>query len=55
MTDELYYFIEAHDNDDLPDGAWWSVLENAVTYWNEKHGTNFDENETVHAYVERKG
>ena len=54
LSDELFWFIDAHNDDDLPDGAWFAVLEDAVTYWNKKHGTNFDENEAVHAYLERK-
>lgn len=51
LPDELFYFIEAHDDDSAPDGAWWQMLEDAVTYWNDEHGTHYDENETVHAYV----
>lgn len=53
LPDELYYFIDAHNDDDAPDGAWWAILEDAVSYWNKEHGTNFDENDTVHAYLER--
>lgn len=55
LPDDLFYFIDAHNDDDASDGAWWAMLENAVTAWNEKHGTNYDENETVHAYIQRVG
>lgn len=50
----LYYMMEASDNDDLPDGAWWHVLEDCVTYWNKKNKTKFDPNSTVHAYLKWK-
>jgi len=51
MNDELFWFIDAHDDDDLSDGAWWAVLEDAVRYWNKEHGTELDENDTVHEYL----
>ena len=51
MNQELFYLMAAHDNDDLPDGAWWQVLEDAVYYWNRQHGTCLNLNETVHTYL----
>jgi hypothetical protein len=54
LPDDLYYFIIAHDDGNLPAGAWYQILVDSVTFWNEEHGTNFDENETVHAYFARK-
>ena len=54
LGDELYYFIDAHNDDDAPDGAWWAILEDSVTFWNKDHGTSYDENDTVHSYLRRK-
>ncbi len=54
-TDALFHHIDAYNDDELSDGAWWSVLENAVTFWNEEHKTHFDECDTVHAYLKWKG
>lgn len=51
LHDALLASLEAADNDDLPDGAWWQVLEDAVTFFNEAHSTNFDPNDTVHKYL----
>ena len=55
FSDELFWFMDAHNFDDMSDGAWWATLEGSVWAWNEKHKTHFDENETVHAYLEWKG
>ena len=54
MNDDLYYFMDAHNDDDAPDGAWWGILENSVTLYNEGAGTCLDPYEMVHAYIERK-
>ncbi len=49
---DLLNYISAHDDDDLPDGAWFANLEGAVADWNDVHGTNYDENDAAHAYLE---
>jgi hypothetical protein len=54
MNDELYYFVDAHNDDDLSDGAWMQVLKDAVSYWNADHKTNLDEHDTVQEYLSRK-
>lgn len=51
MNDELYYYLEAFDDPDLPDGAWWAKLENGVTSYNEEFNTEFDECDTVQEYI----
>jgi hypothetical protein len=43
--------LDAANNDDLPDGAWFAVLEDTVEFYNEEHGTDFDPNDTVHQYL----
>lgn len=49
---DLIAYIAAHDFDDLPDGAWFATLEAAAANWNDQHGTDYDENDAVHAYLE---
>lgn len=50
--DELFYTLEASNYDDLPDGAWWQVLEDTVVWWNTENKTKYDPNTTVHEYLE---
>jgi hypothetical protein len=52
--DELWYWIDARNDDELPDGAWWSVLEEAVVDYNEEYGTDYDPFDAVHAYLNEK-
>jgi len=47
----VFHWLKAFDDPELPDGAWWAKLENGVTFYNEDHGTNLDEHETVSEYV----
>lgn len=54
MNQELFGFMSAYDDDDAPDGAWWAMLEDSVTFYNEEHGTTYDPFETVHAYIREK-
>ncbi len=54
-NDELYAHIDCMNDDDLPDGAWWAMLEEGVRNYNEANGTNFDPFEGVHAYLRAKG
>lgn len=49
---ELLDYIGAHDFDDLPDGAWFATMEAAAANWNNIHGTDYDENDAAHAYLE---
>jgi len=54
VPDGLEHFLEALDNDDLPDGAWWACLEEGVSVYNEVEGTKVDPNDGVHAYLARR-
>jgi hypothetical protein len=54
IPDELYYYIDAHDDDELSDAVWFQALEDSVAVYNQEHGTTFDANDAVHAYVERR-
>lgn len=47
----VLYFLDAYDDDNLSDGAWWSRLEEGVTAWNELNNDNLDPHEIVSEYV----
>ena len=51
---ELYYFVDAMNDDDLPDGAWWAMLEEGVRNYNSEYGTNYDPHEAVHRYLQAR-
>ena len=54
VPDGIEDFLEAWNNDELPDGAWWAMLEEGVTAYNEVEGTRVDPNDGVHAYLARR-
>ncbi|OED40244.1 hypothetical protein ACH42_17170 [Endozoicomonas sp. (ex Bugula neritina AB1)] len=51
MNELVFAFMEAFDDDDAPDGAWWAMLEEGVRAYNELNNTRYDEHNTVHAYL----
>ena len=55
LPEELYWELVAANEfgNDMSDGAWWAMLENHVTWYNQEHGTKLDENDMVHLYLER--
>ncbi|MBG89578.1 MAG: hypothetical protein CMO80_22145 [Verrucomicrobiales bacterium] len=48
-------FMDAHNHDDAPDGAWQGILENAVDIFNESEGTDFDSYDMFIMWVESRG
>lgn len=50
----VLYFLDAYDDDNLSDGAWWSRLEEGVTAWNELNNDNLDPHEIVSQYVAKQ-
>ena len=52
MNTELFGFLQAFDDDDLPDGAWQAKIEDGVVAWNEDKGTNLSPFDTWVEYVE---
>ncbi len=48
---DCFHAMEPYDDDNASDGAWWAMLENAVTFFNEQNGTKYDECDTVHEYL----
>jgi len=49
--EKVFYYMESWDDGNLPDGAWWAMLEDGVKCFNEEHGTKYDPFDTVHEYV----
>lgn len=49
--EDLFYFMQVHDDDEAPDGAWQAMLEDAVQFYNEEHGTDYDSLEAFLAYL----
>lgn len=48
-----FEFMEAFDNDELPDGAWWAVLEDGAREANQHFKIKRDPFDAVHAYLTR--
>lgn len=51
MKDTLFAFLQAFDDDSLPDGAWQAMIEDGVTAWNEAEKANLDPFENFLEYV----
>jgi hypothetical protein len=43
--------MDAHDNDDLPDGAWFQVLEDAAEQFMKDNKIRGDANDATHQYL----
>ena len=55
LPDELYWELVAVDefNSDAPDGAWWALLEDQVSFWNKKYKVQIDEHDMVHLFIKQ--
>lgn len=51
VRSEFVAYMSAHDMDDLPDGAWWQVLEDAATTFLEEHKIKYDSNSATHKFL----
>ena len=49
---DLFSRLQAADNDDLPDGAWWGALEAEVEAFNWENKTNHDPHDAVMYYLQ---
>src|SRR6478752_9383488 len=49
---KLFNYMETHDDNDMPDGAWQAMLQGAVEEFNEDNGTNHDPYDMFLEYVE---
>lgn len=56
LRGEFQGFMDAHNIDDLPDGAWWCHLEEAAeTFIKQKKLKWADSNGAVHQYLKMLG
>lgn len=51
----LFDFLDGWYDDELPDGAWWAMLEEGVVAYNKETGQDIDPNDGVHAYLQARG
>ena len=52
LLPEFLALLDAADNDDLPDGAWWAVLEETAAVFLVNHNLDSDDaNDAVHQWV----
>ncbi len=52
VNKELYDFLEAYDDDSLPDGAWQALLMEGVEQFNIAYNKDIDPHEGFMAYVQ---
>ena len=54
--EQFFHHLDPYNNDDLPDGAWFAVLENEAERLKHQFGlSSRDCNDLVHEYLEWKG
>jgi hypothetical protein len=54
-TEDLVAFMAPYDMDDLPDGAWFHLLEEAAEKYIKETGIKgWDENSLAHYYLNNK-
>jgi len=54
VKNDLFHYMQANDDSDLPQGAWQAMLEDAVEAYNNQHGTNFDPYDMFMEYIQWK-
>lgn len=50
--DEFIAYMDAHDHDDLPDGAWFAVLGEAADRFIREHRLRGDSDDAVLQYID---
>lgn len=51
---EFIGFMDAHDHDELPDGAWFAVLETAAESFLTTNKIRGDANDAVHQWLNER-
>jgi hypothetical protein len=52
LRPSFFAFMDAHDHDDMPDGAWFATLETAAQQFIDKHKLRFAcNNSAAHQYL----
>lgn len=52
---EFVAFMECSDMDDMPDGAWFQILEDAAAAFMKQQGIKGCSNSAVHQYLQSRG
>lgn len=52
--EDLMYTMDAANDDDLSDGAWWQTLQDTAEWYKGEYKHSYDSFEAVHAYLEWK-
>ena len=53
-TQDLFDYLEKNNDDDLPDGAWWTSLEFAISRYNDEHGTDYHPSDMIVAWIKQR-
>ena len=48
------YLSSVYDNDGIPDGAWFAMMEDETKRFIKSKNLNMDENDLVHSYLRWK-
>lgn len=51
LLDEFMGYMNAADDDDAPDGAWFQILEDAAGEFMRMHKIKGDANDATHQYI----
>jgi len=54
-TMELFSLLDAVNDDELSDGAWFAVLMDTVEAWNSDNDENLDLHDTVLEWIQKRG
>lgn len=51
LRDKFIAHMDAHNFDEMPDGAWFATLETAAIEFLQRHKLRGDENDATHWYL----
>jgi hypothetical protein len=51
LKDDFVGYMSVMDKDELPDGAWWCVLEDSAIEFMKEHKLKGDSNTATHQYL----
>lgn len=51
FIEEFKSYMDAHDNDDLSDGAWFQMLEDAAQQFMNMYNIKGSANDAAHQYI----
>lgn len=51
---DLFYMMQANDDEGFSDGVWQQLLEDTVDFYNDMYETDFDPHKAFQAYLQWK-